>query len=124
MIMALTRLFDLQEPWLLSKLQDYLAIWTTSLIELQDGDQDKGGDTLVMPPYEAPSGLDAQIRTPEEDRRMRLSHEDPVHTINLSSFVKARVDAVVEHTGGSQAFQEQYLANVDRDVVQQFTALF
>ena len=120
MVMALTRLLELQQPWIVNKLQDYMTAWTAMLVELRDGEEDRGGDMLVMLQYEPPQGQDADLISPDEDRRMKLSHNDPVHTVNLSHFIKSHVDTLVAQSGGLNKFQEEHLANVDKDVVQQF----
>ncbi|KAL9051021.1 MAG: hypothetical protein Q9162_006286 [Coniocarpon cinnabarinum] len=124
MVMALTQLLDLNKPWILSKLQDYLSTWTSIMIELRDGDEDKGGDTIVLPPYQPPQGLDLETMSPEVVRRERLAHEDPVHNVNLPSYVKAKLDAIVVQCGGWDRFEQDYLQNVDKDVWQQFKELF
>jgi hypothetical protein len=46
-----------------------------------------------------------------------------VHQTNLVSFVREYLQQAVQAAGGEQRFQEDWLANVDKDVVKGFGEL-
>jgi len=118
--LALTRLLELPPPLtaiILSKLQDYFAMWTTVVDEMTQG-RDDGGDNLIWLPPEANEyeGL--------EDLRKRLhTGSDPVHTIHTFEFVKERLSGVVAFCGGEQEFERNWVVNVDKDVLAGFQGL-
>ena len=49
-----------------------------------------------------------------------MLNADPVHTIKLGQWVKHHLGIVVAGCGGEVAFQQQWLANVDKDVIKAF----
>ena len=57
---------------------------------------------------------------PENDRVNAALYTDPVHTIKLAEFVKHHLGNVVAQCGGEERFREQWLVNVDKDVVKAF----
>jgi hypothetical protein len=118
--LALTRLLELPPPMaplILSKLQDYFAMWTAVVREMQDG-RDDGGDNLVR------SGIEGnEWETPEDVRKRLLSSEDPVYKVDTYQFISATLQKVIESCGGEAEFQQNWAANVDRDVLQSFQAL-
>lgn len=60
---------------------------------------------------------------PEDIRRRELIYSDPVHTVNLISFIREHLQGIITACGGSEAFQTDWLINVDRDVVAAFGKL-
>ncbi|ROT43622.1 ARM repeat-containing protein [Sodiomyces alkalinus F11] len=117
-LLGLTRLAELPHPvqdLVLGKLQDYLALWADTVAELQGGVVD-GEDCLI---WEAlgPSEYD----TPRSLRERELAENDPVHRIVAKRFVRERLQDLVQRAGGEQKFQEDWLVNVDKDVVQRFS---
>lgn len=50
-------------------------------------------------------------------------YSDPVHTINLQQFIKYHLDNAINRCGGGDRFQEEWLVNVDKDVVKSFGEL-
>jgi hypothetical protein len=112
--LALTRLLEQElpiTPQLLEKLQDYFAMWTMVIGEMISG-RDDGGDNLVWEPTEA-----NEYEGPEEVRRRLHGDRDPVHTIHTFQFVQQRLGALVEMAGGQEEFQNRWLVNVDKDVL-------
>ncbi|OLN82896.1 Importin beta-like protein [Colletotrichum chlorophyti] len=119
-LLALTRLLELPQPMqslTLSKLQDYFTLWTGVVAELQDGTTD-GTDSLIWQQME-PSDYD----TPKSIKATEFAQRDPVHTVNAMQFVQERLQDVVQRSGGEQQFEQEWVINVDKDVLQKFSAL-
>jgi len=118
--MALTRLLELQPPMtpiLLEKLQDYFAMWTDVINEMLGG-RDDGGDNLVWLASEG-----NEFEGPEDVRKRLHTASDPVHTVHIFAFVKERLSTVVNTCGGENAFQRDWMVNVDKDVLSGFQQL-
>lgn len=118
--LALTRLLELQPPMtpvVLTRLQDYFAMWTSVISEMIGG-RDDGGDNLIWLTSEG-----NEYEGPEDVRRRLHSAEDPVHTINTFAFVKDRLGTVVNACGGEDVFQRDWAVNVDKDVLAAFQSL-
>lgn len=60
---------------------------------------------------------------PEEGRRTQLSCSDPIHTENLITFIRKRLQQAITVSGGEQNFQDEWLVNVDKDVIKAFGQL-
>ncbi|KAF2458398.1 armadillo-type protein [Lineolata rhizophorae] len=123
MVLALTRLLETGEAWILMELQALMTLWTDVIVELTDGNEDKSVDSLVYPRPEMQSDPDAP-EAPEDARRRDLLYADEVHSVNLITFVWERVQAAVEAAGGQARFEEEWLVNVDRTVVREFGNLW
>ena len=118
--LALTRLTELPQPMqdlVLGKLQDYFAMWTTIVGEVQEGDA-SGADCLVW--SETPSG---EFDTPLDTRENILGAKDPIHVEHTFNFIKLRLQDLIQRTGGEQAFEANWAVNVDKDVLSGFQAL-
>ncbi|KAK3984384.1 armadillo-type protein [Cladorrhinum sp. PSN332] len=126
--LALTRVMELPSPvqeLVLDKLQDYLSMWTSVVMELVDGTETPhvGGcpqpDSLVwsgeISRYDYDTPLDLHERS--------FAAKDPVHTAVTYEFVMARLQGLVARVGGEQAFEAQWALNVDRDVLVGFQKL-
>lgn len=128
--LALTRVMELPSPvqeLVLSKLQDYLSMWTSVVTELADGmDPPAAGsgacpqpDSLVwdseVPSYDYDTPLDVHER--------RFSAKDPIHTVATYEFLMTRLQGLVGRVGGEQAFEAQWAVNVDREVLTGFQSL-
>jgi hypothetical protein len=118
--LGLTRLLELvgrgDSSWVLGKLQDYMVIWTDVVAELQDVGG-LGSDYLVLRPRE-----EWETTTPdsaESVRRRELEEVDPVRKVNLPQFVRSTMETVSQ-TIGEQAFQQEWLDRVDKDIVAGF----
>ncbi|TQV96285.1 hypothetical protein V2A60_003294 [Cordyceps javanica] len=122
-LLGLTRLLELPSPMqglTLSKLQDYFDMWTVVLAELQEG-VPNGRDMLIGDLGEL--GEATEYDTPKRITERQMVGSDPVHTIQASAFVRERLQDIVGRVGGESAFQEQWAANVDRDVISKFQTM-
>lgn len=131
--LALTQLLTLNgpdsqpPPYILNHLQSYLTIWTdiiTELAEGTDGDPNdpRGGDHLIYW-NAAETGRYDENEPPEHERRRQWDNSDALHKINIRDFVRERLRSLIVGCGGEQRFQEDWLLNVDREVVSAFVAL-
>ncbi|KAF2093794.1 ARM repeat-containing protein [Rhizodiscina lignyota] len=120
MALALTRLLEGGAPWMLGKLHDLIIIWTDMVMELTEGVEDKSIDSLVWTSPPIPEDSVFGPPAPEDGRRTQLSATDPIHTVNLITFVRERLQQAVAICGGEKVFQEEWLANVDQDVIKAF----
>lgn len=149
--LTLTRLLETGQPWILGRLQSLMAVWTDVVRELTDEDEDKSKEYVAPPfpklpfpqhslPFEtsllttipsfllwddqpAANTLPTDPEAPEDVRRRDLIYSDPVHRINLISFLREHLQAAIEAAGGMQQFQHEWLERVDRDVVKGFGEL-
>lgn len=146
-VLALTQLLAINAmeapppPVLLNHLQSFLTVWTDIVTELADGYEDAsnidhsnnsinnsnnphaGKDYLIYwnEAETSPTGLDNE--PPESTRRRKWDTSDAVHSINIRQFIQERLQAIVHACGGAQRFQDEWLVNVDREVVNAFVAL-
>lgn len=129
-ILALTQLLTLPGPpkYLLNNLQCYLTVWTDIIVELAEGSSDPNADYLVS--WNAPKGSETaapdnseEIETPENGRSKEWVHADPVHQITIRDFIRPRLEHLIGACGGAQRFQEEWLVNVDNEVVTAFGEL-
>ncbi|RYO87619.1 hypothetical protein DL762_004163 [Monosporascus cannonballus] len=129
-MLALTRLLELPQPvqdLVLAKLQDYFSMWTGVMVQvLGEGQTNPDGtvpqgtvDTLVL----TEKLPDTEWDTPKDVKERALFSNDPVTTVQSLPFVKERLHRLVERIGGLQAFHDNWLINVDRDVINGFEAL-
>ncbi|KAF2002151.1 ARM repeat-containing protein [Amniculicola lignicola CBS 123094] len=121
MVLVLTRFLERGEPWILGRLQMLMGAWTDVLGELLDGMDDHSADFLYWPPEPTPHPTEPEA--PEEIRKRELIYSDPIHRINLVSFVRERLGQAVQAGGGEQQFQEEWLSRVDKDVLKGFMDL-
>ena len=118
--LALTALLETNEPWILSRLQELMTVWTDSIIDLVEAD-DGGTDCLV---YRNEELLKGDWReSPADERRRKLKFLDPVHRLNIKTFVKERLEAAVLRAGGMEVFERMWVVNVDKDVLRGFGEL-
>ncbi|KAH3960056.1 hypothetical protein HBH70_228430 [Parastagonospora nodorum] len=120
MTLILTRLLGEDAGLMLPKLQSLMTAWTDVLGELLDGMDDRSVDSLFWPPEPYHP---TEPEAPEDIRKRELIYSDPVHQINLVAFVREHLQQAVQAAGGEQRFQEDWLANVDKDVVKGFGEL-
>ncbi|OBT43293.1 hypothetical protein VE00_06872 [Pseudogymnoascus sp. WSF 3629] len=121
--LALTRLLELPPPMtglVLQKLQDYFAMWSSVIAELLDG-WGEGREALVWS-EETPQET-KEWDSMEDGRKKVLERTDPVHTIHAHQFTKERLGGLVQNSGGEEAFQRDWLVNVDGDIVKAFQKL-
>lgn len=118
--LALTRLAELPQPvhdLVCSRLQDYFTMWTSVVLEVHDGNA-LGEDGLVW--ESAPLGEEA---TPLENGESVVTSRDPVHTIRTYAFVTERLQGLVQRSGGEGPFRENWVVNVDKEVLTGFENL-
>ncbi|KAL4765716.1 putative importin 11 [Aspergillus foveolatus] len=132
--LALTQLLTLSGPntqppaYILNHLQSYLNVWTDIITELAEGTTEgdpsdpRGGDYLIYW-NNAQTGTYEDNEPPENTRRREWESSDIVHKTNIREFVRERLQSLIVSCGGEQRFQEDWLLNVDRDVVAAFAAL-
>ena len=138
--LALTQLLALQDApldpslpppppaYILSHLQSYLSMWTDLIIELADGGTDANADYLVC--WNAPTGSEyahpetnQEVDSPETIRRSDWQSGDVIHRFMMRDFVRHRLQEVISGCGGAQRFQDEWLVNIDTEVVSAFGAL-
>ena len=118
--LALTRLCELPQPvqdLVCSSLQDYFAMWPSVVLECHDGNA-LGEDGLVWD-----ATPQSEESTPLENAEAALVARDPVHTLRAYGFVTERLQGLVQRTGGEAAFRDNWVVNVDRDVLDKFERL-
>ncbi|KAI9375715.1 armadillo-type protein [Aspergillus egyptiacus] len=132
--LALTQLLTLNGPntqpptYILSHLQSYLNVWTDIITELSEGTTEgdpndpRGGDYLIYWNNAQTSPFD-EHEPPQTTRNREWESSDIVHKTNIRIFVRERLQSLIVGCGGEQRFQEDWLLNVDRDVVAAFAAL-
>jgi len=124
--LALTSLLETGQPWILSRLQNLMSEWTSCVTELVidkslDGDTIDYRDALV---YTDPDALKGEgFEAPADERRRLLTFQDPVHRIDLRVFIREKLAIAIEGCGGMDAFQRDWVRNVDADVVKGFEEL-
>jgi len=142
MLLAITRLLEVQmddcieyddegnkvRNWhgefMMPFLQDMFTQWTSLIIELTEGNLpgDKVDCLVDRPSSLTPTASSSD--TPEDRRRAELRYSDPVHRVDLKPFVDDMLRSVVERMpGGEREFNDEWLVNVDKDVVQGFLDL-
>ncbi|KAK7962343.1 uncharacterized protein PG986_003168 [Apiospora aurea] len=118
-LLALTRIVELGQPiqeLLLGQLQDFLTMWTGVFAQVVD-EEKPGVDATVMPaPAEA-----TEWDTPRDVRERALLESDPVRTVDCLECVRNSLDSLVQRAGGGGIFRENYLVNVDADVLSSFS---
>lgn len=146
--LALTSLLETGQPWILGRLQSLMTVvsettwrgtmlwwdktnwnesqWTDVINELvidaslQEGVVDKR-DCLV---YTDPDASKPEGPESPADLRIRLlEFKDPVHQIDVRNYVRDRLAVAIDSCGGMEAFQRDWVQNVDEDVVRGFGAL-
>ncbi|KAK4543323.1 hypothetical protein LTR36_005682 [Oleoguttula mirabilis] len=120
MCLALTKLLETNQPFILLNLQSLMTMWTDVITELREGAEDANGDSLVYANNISEAPHDA-LEAPEDARRRLLTHGDEVHTVNLPDFVRSTLRQAIAACGGS--FEQDWLVNVDKEVVNSFTQL-
>lgn len=124
MTMALTKLLSHPQPYILSQLQLLMNIWTELVFELRDDSEDPNADSLVFENPDELKTLDPSIpEAPEDERRRLMTFSDPVRSIKIPQWIRHYLQQAIEGCGGQEAFQSEWLANVDGDVVAAFGKL-
>ncbi|KAL8831886.1 MAG: hypothetical protein Q9191_000599 [Dirinaria sp. TL-2023a] len=115
-VLALTALYSLAAPWILSRLQELMTAWTDIVTELID--EESGNDTMVIWDIESMKG---EAETAKEERSRRVAYEDVVRRVDVKVAVREAVQGVLARLGREEF--EKWVENVDRDVMEAFGRL-
>ena len=121
---AITNLLSGRPPpaLMLDNLQSLMTIWTDICTALSDeAPQESQGDYLWYG-YSSEERPVWPIEAPEEERRRALSGENPVHTINIRSFIQGKLREVIDSVG-LETFQQVWLSRTDSAVIRAFGSL-
>ena len=134
--LGLTSLFSLAftspeyQKLLLGRLQEYMAFWTETILDICDIEEagmemgapgpNVGNDLLISTD---PDGGKMEGESAEEGRRRAMAFEDPVHRIDVKAFVREVLEEVVRGCGGQEVFANEWVVNVDGEVVKGFAQL-
>ncbi|KAJ2890746.1 Armadillo-type fold protein [Zalerion maritima] len=119
--LAITRLLELPSPvqdLVLSTLQEYFSMWTTVVTDVRS-EANNGRDAYVWD--NADERYDWE--TPLDVISRKTLYQWETHSIDTRDFIMARLNNLVARVGGEQAFQDQWVVNVDKDVVAGFQQL-
>ncbi|KAF9933041.1 hypothetical protein FBU30_006717 [Linnemannia zychae] len=108
--MGLTAMMRTTDASVLEYLPRLVCIWGDVLNEVNENGT---GDSLVYWRETQEDEDDTSEETAEVLRRRDLLKRDPVHTTNLSQYVKASIAECERLNGGPEAFQRQWLSKVD-----------
>ena len=107
----------------LKNLQSLMSVLTDIITELVDADT--GADCLIMWPRGEVSGDGEE--TVQESKAEILKRElllkDPVRKLDIKIYARENLGAAIARCGGQVAFREQWLVNVDQDVIRAFGEL-
>ena len=117
--LAVTTLLQTGQPWITVRLQELMTVWTEVVVELYDNDERKD-DCLVYGDVELMKGAN---ETAEQEGQRKLMFADPVHRFDLKPFIREHLRQAIIACGGNEAFQEQWIINVDKDVLSEFSKL-
>ncbi|CAK7562935.1 MAG: hypothetical protein SEPTF4163_000791 [Sporothrix epigloea] len=125
--MGMTRLLEVQairgnsivfQDLALGRLQEYFSMWTSTVIDAQGAASYP--DCYVWPEgAPAPAEYDTPLMTAES----AFAARDPLHTETLYPFIMLRLQELMARTGGEQAFEANWMVNVDQDVLAGFRRL-
>jgi hypothetical protein len=123
MTMALTEILELHQPFIVTRMQSLMSLWTNTIVELTDGNEDKSVDSLVYAHFGGMAPPIGEMQSADGERRSSLEKIDPVHTVNLIELVRVRLGESIARFGGEERFKEEVMVNIDREVVGGFGAL-
>ncbi|KAF2480394.1 armadillo-type protein [Neohortaea acidophila] len=121
MCLALTQLLETNRHFILVRLQSLMTVWTDVITELRDSAEETTGDSLVYSNGDQPT--DGSMESPEDARRRQWTYSDAVHTANLPAFVTRHLQQAIQAAGGLEIFQQEWLVNVDQDILAAFSAM-
>jgi len=123
--LAITNLLGASTPppnIMLEQLQSLMTVWTDVVTELGDeaAEESQGDYLWHNRPPDVPEWPDA---TPEDGRKRLVSHQDPIYTINIRSFLADRLRQTMERCGGPAPFEQEWLSRIDSVVLKSFVDL-
>ena len=96
-------------------------MWTSVITQLSYMDPDQNGATRPPPGNDTliwTSGYEAsEWDTPLDVILFELTAKDPIHVTHTFDFVNLRLHDLVQRAGGEQAFERDWAANVDKEVL-------
>ncbi|KAI5779999.1 armadillo-type protein [Geopyxis carbonaria] len=117
--LALTKLLETNQRWILKRLQDLMTVWTDVVTELRD--DTAHNDSLVY--WKTEQEESNEEASPERLRWNELTLSDPVHSVDVTGFIKHHLEKVQNENGGPDAFRNDWVANVDQEVLRDFAKL-
>jgi hypothetical protein len=124
MNLAITQMMRLSQSFMLNRMQSVFSLWTSTIIELTDGMDDKSADSFMHRQTPPPPDFELKVSTtPYEQRKQALREYDPVVSVNLISLVKTTLASYIQRMGGEERFREEVLVNMDRQVLDDFLGL-
>ncbi|KAF8462559.1 armadillo-type protein [Kalaharituber pfeilii] len=115
-LLALTKLLECNEKWILVKLQDLMTVWTDVITEV-DTSSDANEDLIFWAEDESLASI------PHLKRLGQLATEDPVQTADVRQWVKHYLMQAQQENGGEEVFATEWVANVDTSVLKDFAKL-
>ncbi|THZ88330.1 ARM repeat-containing protein [Aureobasidium pullulans] len=124
MCLAITKLLSTSQPFILGSLQSLMTMWTDMVNEIREEDGPVDSDTLVYENMDQLRNTDSDVpEAPEDERRRALTFADPVHNVRTTQWIKHYLQTAIQAAGGQEAFQNEWLINVDKDVIAAFGTL-
>lgn len=124
MCLALTKLLSTSQPFILGSLQSLMTLWTDMVNELREEGDAPNADSLVYGSADEFRTTDPSVpEAPEDERRRALTFADPVHTVRTPQWIAHYLQMAIQAAGGQEAFQSEWLVNVDKDVIAAFGKL-
>ena len=130
--LALARLLEFAEPWILPHLSMIINYWTSLVLQLRDWNEDEqvmiSEDLLVWDRINMPIGVGNDLKhfsSLDEERRGIVEWEDPVHTVVLTKHIREVLLTVFVKVGGEARFAELWIAGgkVDEGIVKAWNEL-
>ncbi|KAI9847676.1 MAG: hypothetical protein M1837_001924 [Sclerophora amabilis] len=139
--LALTRLLETGEKWILYRLQNLMSIWTDVVGELTEGAEDKGAEYVMVSTYirnvysrgcnpdkhssslvywDSEGLAPHNPEAPESKRQRQILFQDAVHRVNMVEAIRNCLQSVISQCGGQEIFEKEWLVHVDKDVVHSF----
>lgn len=134
MCMALTKLSAIGQSFMLAKLQDLMTMWTSMVVELRTDENDNSTEYVdgftAQAHVRLTSLYSCMIRTGQleaDEASIKIQNafamRDPVFRVPVGDFIKHSVRQAIENCGGERIFQDEWLVNVDKHVVEAFRDL-
>ncbi|KAL9124942.1 MAG: hypothetical protein Q9217_005789 [Psora testacea] len=123
--LALTALLETGKPWILSRLQLLMTMWTDVVTDLLEDYEDGNGGTVQRDclVYTSHTLAPSETDSPATARSRQLTLADPVHRIDTRDFVREKLGIAVQLCGGMEPFREKWVGNVDADILKSFSDL-
>ncbi|GAA5872418.1 hypothetical protein JCM16303_004510 [Sporobolomyces ruberrimus] len=116
--LALAELVATTNPIVLSRLADLVALWSGVLAQTEETQEGDAELYHVSDDYGSEIDYD-YAETLETQRKTALSSIDPVTAHKLSTFIGQKLSQAQALNGGSEAFHQQWLGQVDPIVVEE-----